>query len=227
VAQDQTFAARLEPLLQERLHRPVRVINSGVGGYNTVQEVTYFKKEGLAFQPDLVLLTYVTNDIEESNGPFNPWAEPKSLKGQAMKLLGKLWSYRLAHHAYHYGWYRQLKEQPLDHLEGREGWRQSMSALRELVAICEENKIPLIIFFKRFNTREYQQLFEDVDRNTPGHPIKDTGPWFEGLDITKLVNSKVDGHINGKGHQVIAEGMVDEIVGSIAAPQSIDGTEAF
>ncbi len=46
--QDKTFAARLESLLQERLHRPVRVINSGVVGYNTVQEVTYFKQEGIA-----------------------------------------------------------------------------------------------------------------------------------------------------------------------------------
>jgi lysophospholipase L1-like esterase len=230
VPQDQVFPSRLEQLLPGRIQRPVRVINGGVCGYNTIQEVTYFKREGVALQPDLVLLTYVTNDIEE-NRPFRPSAgssfREKSLPEMMMKVVRSLWFYRLAHHAYHYGWYRQLKEQPLDHLQSTEGWRQSMSALRELVAICEENKIPLIVFFKRFNTRENQQLFEEVDRNTPGYPVKDMGEWFEGRDITKLVNSKVDGHVNAKGHQLIAEGMVDEIVGSIAAPQSIDGTKAF
>lgn len=50
VDQDKTFPARLERLLQDRLHRPVRVINSGVAGYNTVQEVTYFKQEGIILQ---------------------------------------------------------------------------------------------------------------------------------------------------------------------------------
>jgi hypothetical protein len=53
VAQDQIFTSRLEQLLQGRLQRPVRVINSGVGRYNTVQEVTYFEREGITFQPDL------------------------------------------------------------------------------------------------------------------------------------------------------------------------------
>ncbi len=74
VPQNQIFAFRVEQLLQGRLQRPVRVINSGVGGYNTVQEVTYFKQEGITFQPDLVMLTYIQNDIEENDQrPFDPW----------------------------------------------------------------------------------------------------------------------------------------------------------
>ena len=83
VPQDQIFAFRLEQLLQARLQRPVRVINSGVGAYNTVQEVTYFKQEGVTFQPDLVMLTYVQNDIEENKGPFDPWAGD-SLRGKSL-----------------------------------------------------------------------------------------------------------------------------------------------
>ena len=105
VPQDQIFAFRLEQLMQSRLQRPMRVINSGVGGYNTVQEVTYFKQEGVKFQPDLVVLTYVVNDIEENKGPFDPWAEvslrEKSLPAMVKTMLGKLWLYRLAYHFYH------------------------------------------------------------------------------------------------------------------------------
>jgi lysophospholipase L1-like esterase len=220
VDQDKTFAARLEPLLQGHLHRPVRVINSGVGGYNTVQEVTYFKWEGITLQPDMVMLTYVTNDIEENKGPFNPWTESalhgKSLPDMVISMVGNLWFFRLAHHSYHYGWYKQLKEESLNHLQGRRGWRQSMSSLNELVTICKEHSMPLVVFFKRWNTSEYQSLFEDVDWNTPDHPINDMGQWFEGLDITTLVNSKVDGHINADGHRVVAEHMADEIVNYLA-----------
>lgn len=97
--QDKTFASRLESLLQGRLHRPVWVINSGVGGYNMAHEVAYFKQEGIILQPDLVMLTYVQNDIEVERKPFDPWAQssqwgqPFPDMGQTM--MGKLWLYRL------------------------------------------------------------------------------------------------------------------------------------
>ncbi|HXM20892.1 MAG TPA: SGNH/GDSL hydrolase family protein [Terriglobales bacterium] len=42
----------------------VEVLNAGVGNYDTVQEVTYFKTRGRAFRPDLVVLVYFINDPE-------------------------------------------------------------------------------------------------------------------------------------------------------------------
>jgi hypothetical protein len=91
-----------------------------------------------------------------------------------------------------------------------------MSALGELVAICEEHKIPLIVFFKR-SPDENNPLFEDVVRHVHGVPVKDMGQWFEGLDKSSLVISKVDGHPNAEGHRVMAEHMTDEIVSYLVA----------
>ena len=221
VPQNQIFAFRLEQLLQGRLKRPVRVINSGVGGYNTVQELTYFKQEGIAFQPDLVMLTYVQNDIEENKGPFDPWTA-RSLRGKSLPdivitMLGKLWFYRLVDHTYHYALPKQLKEQSLNPSQGGKGWSDSMSALGELVAMCEEHKIPLIVFFERSYPGENNPLFEDVVRHAHGVPVKDMGQWLEGLDEFSLVNSKVDGHPNADGHRVMAEHMAVEIVNYLAA----------
>jgi lysophospholipase L1-like esterase len=221
VPQHQIFTFRLEQLLQARLQRPVRVINSGVGAYNTVQEVTYFKQEGVTFQPDLVMLTYVQNDIEENKGPFDPWAgdslRGKSLPDMVKKMLGKLWFYRLVHHTYHYALPEQLKGPSSNPSQGGEGWSHSMSALGELVAMCEEHKIPLIVFFRRSYPGENNPLFEDVVRHANGVPVKDMGHWFEGLDEFSLVNSKVDGHPNAEGHRVYAEHMADEIVSYLVA----------
>jgi len=45
----------------------VEVLNAGVPGYNTRQERTYLEREGLALQPDLVLLNvFVGNDIHDN-----------------------------------------------------------------------------------------------------------------------------------------------------------------
>ncbi len=48
--------------------RDVEVINFGVSGYNTQQEVAMLIEKGLAYSPDLVLLQCSLNDIEEQNG---------------------------------------------------------------------------------------------------------------------------------------------------------------
>jgi len=42
----------------------VEALNAGVGNYDTVQEVTYYKTRGRAFHPDLVVLVYFINDPE-------------------------------------------------------------------------------------------------------------------------------------------------------------------
>lgn len=46
----------------------VEVINFGVSGYNTGQEVALLEDRGLRLSPDLVVLQYSLNDVEEVNG---------------------------------------------------------------------------------------------------------------------------------------------------------------
>lgn len=221
VSQDKTFAARLESLLEERLHRPVRVVNSGVGGYNTVQEMTYFKEEGLTLQPDLVMLTYVQNDIEVNKGPFDPWAQSslwgKSFPDMVITMVGKLWFYRLMHHTYNYA--MPILQPTAAATSSREGmgWRQSMAALEELTMICEERRIPLIVFFHRLDSSENQLLFEDVVQHAQTASVRDMGRWYGGLKVSSLVNSKVDGHPNAEGHRVMAEHMADDILNFVVS----------
>ncbi len=220
VDQDKTFAARLESLLPGRLHRPVRVINSGVGGYNTVQEVTYFKQEGLALQPDLVMLTYVNNDIEALNPAWNPWTgsslRGKSVTEMANIVVGKLWLYRLVAHAYNYVLPKPQTGAVTASPQEEAGWRQSMASLQELVALCEARNIPLVVFFERMDPRDNNMLLEAVVRHAKGVPVQDMAPWFEGLDESSVENSKIDRHHNAEGHRVMAEHMANDIVSYLA-----------
>jgi hypothetical protein len=219
VSQDQIFTARLERILQNRLERPVRVINSGVGGYNTVQELAYFKKEGITLQPDLVMLTYVENDIEENKGKHDPTAGSSlgemSFSDMVISMTRKLWLYRLADHVYHYA-LPSLQDQPSKPSRDQ-GWSDSMAALDELVMMCNEERISLLLFFFEYEPDDEKPLFQDVVRHAKGVAVRDMGQWFKGMDKFSLINSKVDSHPNAEAHRVIAEHMAGEIVKYVVA----------
>jgi lysophospholipase L1-like esterase len=68
--------------LQQRLFstgRNVEVLNFGVGGYDTLQEVASLEIRGLKYHPDLVVVAYCLNDISissvdpESMRRMQPW----------------------------------------------------------------------------------------------------------------------------------------------------------
>ena len=62
------FTQRIEPRLNARTDRGnYEVLNFGVPGYNTSQQVADFAVNGLAYDPDVVLLVVVDNDFNISN----------------------------------------------------------------------------------------------------------------------------------------------------------------
>jgi hypothetical protein len=61
VAEDDLFSARLE-----RANPQLEVLNTGVGGYGTVQEYLYFLSEGVRFKPDLLVLMFFDNDLSDN-----------------------------------------------------------------------------------------------------------------------------------------------------------------
>ncbi|HZS10866.1 MAG TPA: SGNH/GDSL hydrolase family protein [Nitrospirales bacterium] len=72
VSEEELFTARLEAA-----NPGVEVLNAGVGGYSTVQEYLYLSREGLQFNPDLILLMTVYNDLWENCQSFYPNFGPR------------------------------------------------------------------------------------------------------------------------------------------------------
>ena len=62
---EETFPAVVERRLAERWQAPVEAINAGVGGYSPWQERLFLADEGLRYEPDLVVLGFVLNDVTE------------------------------------------------------------------------------------------------------------------------------------------------------------------
>jgi lysophospholipase L1-like esterase len=61
------FPEVLQRELETAGHR-IEVLNFGVSGYNTQQEVAIFLEKGLEYRPDLVLVQYSLNDTGAMNG---------------------------------------------------------------------------------------------------------------------------------------------------------------
>jgi hypothetical protein len=59
----QSYSALLEQLLNKDAGRPVEVWNCGVCSYTTYQSVKWLTRDGLSFQPDLVLFFHEMNDF--------------------------------------------------------------------------------------------------------------------------------------------------------------------
>ncbi len=65
VEHEETYLELFEKRLAEGISsgKKVEVINAGVLGYGTRQELQYFKEEGKKYKPDLVLLSFYQNDF--------------------------------------------------------------------------------------------------------------------------------------------------------------------
>ena len=63
---ENTYPKKIEKLLNNRTtSRKYEVINCGVTGYNTFQELVFLKEKGITYQPDLVIVGFCPNDIME------------------------------------------------------------------------------------------------------------------------------------------------------------------
>lgn len=71
---EKTFIKLLEKKLNKQNNRKFEVINCGVRGYGTYNELLYLKKECLKYNPDLVILGfYPCNDIKDNSYKLSEW----------------------------------------------------------------------------------------------------------------------------------------------------------
>jgi hypothetical protein len=217
VPEPETVSTRLERLLTEKAGGEVGVVNTGVGSYNTVVQERFLLNHGFDLQPDVVVLLYVTNDVQVHTPPFDPWTRV-SLAGKppltALDLLTrKSWLVRLFHHVRNGGRLGPRLGGP-----GSEGWNASMQALRRIQQACDERGIPFVPIFFRWSENADQRLLQDVSAALHPLTVYDTAPWFEGHTIDELVNSKIDSHPNGRAHGIMADSIDDILVDVLPEP---------
>lgn len=90
---EQTFPYLIESLLKDKSGYSVESINSGVGGYSPWQEYLFLAKEGIKYNPDLIVVSFVLNDVTEPlglvkfGGSGEGWQLEHTVSGAVEKLL--------------------------------------------------------------------------------------------------------------------------------------------
>jgi hypothetical protein len=210
-----TFGRKLEGILASKLGRPVRTVNTGVGGYNTVQEYAVLRTYADVIEPDVVVLLYVINDIETNDPPFDPWSQV-SLQGKSPPeaitiLLGKSWLYRLGHFVFRYS----RSSRPASFDKNARGVKESIGALSAIATFCRERGIKFVTFFYRSSRISLRglssALFSEIQAagRNHGFSVADVGPWWADVDVRSVTNSTIDIHPNERGHEILAAGMAD------------------
>jgi hypothetical protein len=209
------FATRLEEILSEKLDRPVAVINTAVGSYNTVQQLAVLQRHGEPLAPDLVILLYVYNDVEEHAVPFDPHSlfalSGKNALGKLKVVLGRSWFYRLLSHVGD-----RLGEQPLlpDSSFARSpGWIASLGALEQIGTWTKKHGTPFVLYVWRYMAYEQDPLWRDLVEVAGTHdfPIREAAPaWVPSSREFHL--STIDSHPNAEGHRRVAEGIAADLM---------------
>jgi hypothetical protein len=188
------------------------VLNLGVPGYNTVQERIMLEEVGLAYAPDLILLTYVLNDADDAVdaqgaiGRAADLAEPPALLAQTVGrfYLPQLVYSRQAH-------LRELEDPAAKFADDQPGWQASRTALRDMARLARARGVPLAVaifpFLVQLDQRHpytgIYQLIAGTVREVGGYPI-DLLPAFLGRAARPLWVGPADYHPNAAAHAIMA-----------------------
>lgn len=221
VADGREYLARLEASLnREDPSREWQVLNAAVPGYNTAQEVAFLKARGLALRPDLVVLGFVSNDVNLPSF-LNRAADPFGLDHSA---LHDWWSERSDADQS-----RMLKPAPTqservfrteadpEQVEPRwrhlVGWPAVERALDELKQLSETHGFSVLVFSHRES--EYSARALEAARER-GFATCDLAPRLENYmrehDIksyrgSELTVSELDPHPSAIHHRIAADGL--------------------
>ena len=215
VREEETFARRLERSLGAELACPVEVVNTGVSGYGTIEELDVLEQEGLAFEPDVVVVYHVENDnvtISHAQGPFAALVKDRIVY-RSYLIGAALQAYRNARwrlEAARAGGETVAYTKTQLAWDERPGTEPSLAALRRIAALAREHGARGVLASHWSVTLDPSA---DARRNGILRAIADeTGMRFvdvgEGLGDARrrdLAVSRTDRHPNGFAHERIAE----------------------
>jgi len=210
VEQDATF----EALLEQRLNtvQPTEVINFGHGNYNTAQQVSLFKKKGLRYQPDKVVVFFFVNDAEVTpvRSAWTPVARLRSVTFLWSRVRGLL--SQADSNAGFEAYYRDL------YRDDQPGYHALQQAFVELRDLCQRRGIALqVVMLPELHNlidfpfaAEYRQVQQFLQSH--GIPVLDLSTDFAGyVHPGELWVAADDAHPNALAHSLIADYAFDFI----------------
>ncbi len=230
-----SYPSILEKILNQKSSLDYEVINAGVYGYNTEQEYEFLKREGIKYNPDLVIVGFTINDLEPQNTiPRSPHLEMHGIR----LWLPELIKYRInilllekfGIDEFFVLKRREYREHHWDGVTKEEfNWKKEncFTALRNIKNLLGKKKIPflLVIFpsleqqsdkVKGYDNGYVYKVINDTIKDfceKEGIAVLDIYPFFEGKQI-KDIRKDLDydsGHYERNGNLIAAKAIAEYI----------------
>lgn len=207
-----TYPKRLEKMLPNQEGLPggkFEVINTGIGNWNTSQEVEFLISEGLKYHPDMVILGYFLNDAEpiiESRVDQKSWLNKSFLFVFLCSRISKI-RMKFDKRTHFRNYYADLYK--------NEGWERVQKAFKQLADISKQHNAQVVVMqwpdLHILDPSKYpfrfvhERVGNEAEKN--GFAYLDLLPYFEGQVPEELVVAQDDSHPNAKANQIAAEAL--------------------
>lgn len=234
---EQLFSSILEKKLAAKDHKTYEVINAGVFGYATFQELRYLELYGMKLKPDMIILQFCLNDVLERYTNFAQFGGDNIVLGIDTRntikgVHGLLFRNFRAYEEINRGLIKLMRKQEAYRVENLvsdkldaellKAWDLTLSELDGIRAIAAKANIPLLIMIP-----PYRFQLDDCERkNQPQKklmnfadehkiPVIDLLPDFayihkqEKFKDVELYND--ENHLSVDGHSLTAEILVTPV----------------
>ncbi|HHL38950.1 MAG TPA: SGNH/GDSL hydrolase family protein [Deltaproteobacteria bacterium] len=225
---DDVVSEVIEALAPRRLGRPVEVVNAGVPGYNTAQELAYLEERLLKLDPDLVILHVCLNDADpvelehETQTLFTP---PSDLEGYNLNirtLVNMSYFLRLVK-AKLLALSPSLRNRAVNMRVGEAAWSAMKERMARMKQLLDGRGVGLLVLIYPW------QVQLEVDRAAV-EPQKDLGRFLEeaGIEYIDLYDrfkaAAAEGaplffedgvHPTEKGHAIAARAALEAVVSGL------------
>jgi len=225
---EDAWPQRLERGLTRRRGEPWEVVSLARPGMNTVEQAEQLATEGLAYEPDLVVLGYCLNDSEDDTAAetrrardWEDLARERQARGE--RLTDRWALYRLVRGRLRATLEnrRRIAAYRSQFAPGYPGWIAGQKALRRMADLCRERKIPLVVMiFPLFGNPlggryPFSEIHAAVARAVTeagwGRPL-DLLPAYRHLDWQVLVvDGANDEHPNEIAHRIAANVLISTL----------------
>ena len=222
VEQDSIFPIRLQKML-DKSGPEYEVIAAGVGSWNTRTEYEYFRSAGIEFDPDVLVLVIVANDIDpkpdgrtdishdrlfaytkRTGTPAHGLGDfARDLKTSRSKLLQHI-RYILTR--------RKVNKTTKQFDDHSPQWEDAQIALEKLIGLCKENDIAFVACIYGYDDMVGSPPLSYYDRRLKQLAVPVVTLPKAIFTDRQYHNSIVDRHPNAAGHKLIA----DELFAAIA-----------
>ncbi len=199
------------------------VLNFGIQGRNTEDEIKILEEKVLKYSPDLLILGYVFNDIENVDKSVSEYKFMPVIPYFGIWIRNVLYSYMYTELKFNYildtlGLKKNVVKATLDQYNSEINKEYNNELFKKLRGIAEKNDIRVVVVIFPglidFNNYPYNGVHEYLTETSSnnGFYVIDLFDTYKSHSPESLQVNEYDSHPNELGHRLAAEKILEKLI---------------